>query len=213
MFVFTLSMGSDGIDPLLDMFTGGAASDRRNPIAVSWKGGELRESELTQLRQERTYLRNTLNGVLFMVQDRQGQPMANPIELNTSDAGILEMVLSTDAAKEYGMQITDDIALEYIRRLAGNGTVKLPEVLTIWKNVTGGRGTENQLLYLLRRELAMQRLQGLVFTAGAATSPLQMWDFYNQLERKMDAELLGFSVGKLPGPGRGAYRVGIACLL
>lgn len=194
MFVFTLSMGSSGIDPLLDMFAGGSARNRNNPVVVSWNDGTLREADLMRLRQERTYLRNLLGGVMMTLRERQGQSFTAPLGLDTSDEGLLELVLVNQAAQDYGLEVTDETVLDYLDRLAGAGTVKRSEILQLWQNITRGQGTEAQLLALLRRELLSRNLQLLVWQGGGTSSPLQIWDLFNRLERKIEAEFLAFPV-------------------
>ncbi len=194
MFVFTLSMGS-GIDPIIDYLSGGRFSSGRAPsdeVVVTWKDGTLRESDFVNLRESRTAFRQFLMACLQETMARGGRPYEMP-SLNTSVAerDLLERVMLSQEANRLGLIVTNSDIVGFLERISG-GTIQMSEFLKIWQGITGG--TERQLLDLLRTELSAFKVIAMLQSGVAQTSPVQSWELYNRLSRKVKAEMLPFEV-------------------
>lgn len=208
MIVFTISFGS-GIDPIVDSISGGN-SMRADSALVSFKGGQLTRADVYNLRKSRFLLQPLLSTMQYRAYQENRQPLANPLPVNqTSDEGLLQLVLLSKEAERLGIQITDDFVLTYLKQLSAD-TVSPNEVLQMWKQVTNGEGSERQLLGLLRRELMAQQLIAMSESGAWPISPMRGWDYFNQLERFVSAEFLPIPVtdlvDKVPEPSEAELR-------
>ncbi len=191
MIVFTISFGS-GVDPIVDSISGQGV--RSSDVLVSFKGGNLDYTELTNLRANRYALRQLMGFIQNHTYQQNKQPQAVMFPVNqTSDQALLELVILNKEADRLGIQITDDSILSYLQQISA-GTLQPNEILNVWRQVTQGGGTEKQLLSLLRRELAAQKIRGMAMSGTWSVSPMRGWDYFNKLERYISAEFLPMPV-------------------
>ncbi len=205
MFVFTLSIGS-GIDPIIDFLSGGGvqtASSQRGPVVAKWKGGTLTESDFFNLRQNRNLVIQYLMGIQQTASMRGRAPQAEVLPRTNSEESLLELALLEREAKQQGIVITDEAILNYLTQLSG-GSMQPAELLELWQMLTQGRGSERQLMSLMRGELLAARLRGLVWSGTRAASPIAFWDFFNCAEKRLDAELMAIEaadfIEQIPEP-------------
>jgi hypothetical protein len=191
---FTVSLGT-GVDPIVDYLSGGGSLTSR-PAAdavVSWKHGQISAAEFQSLRRSRNLLKQFMIGVIQTAAKRGAQPQVFPISGDTSDPGLLQQMLLAREAEKMGIVVTDDSILRFLDRVV-EGKMAPADFAALWKDVTRGAASDRQLLALLRSELMAQRLHQMAWNAGAASSPVQTWDFFNRLERRIEAELVPFAV-------------------
>ncbi|HEY3394369.1 MAG TPA: hypothetical protein VGK58_16770 [Lacipirellulaceae bacterium] len=190
MFVFVV------LDPMAAYLGGGrVASDggsRRdaNDVAVTWDGGSLTNDELEQLVSQRQILNSFLRNVEYeggMAAVQAGvEPDALQLRVtrlggpSTREDGVERSVVQTklfaDAAREVGMQVSDDAIVAYLEEL-GRRRVSPDRMSAMLKQMGGGRGIPVQyVLDALREEmLAHTYLNGHFYSFGTAT-PEQRYD-------------------------------------
>ena len=201
MIVFTLSFGS-GVDPIIEYLSGGAyASSREDPIVVTWKGGTLHSSQINNLRQSRAMLNQLMITAQYEAMQRNGRSQTHGLDQSVSDESLMQLVLLSREAERLGIRIADGAILNFLTQSSG-GTMQPVEFLDLWQRLTGS--TERQLLSILRTELAAQKVRSMALAGYWSTSPIQLWDYFNQLERFVSAELMPIAVDdfvdKVPEP-------------
>ena len=98
-----------------------------------------------------------------------------------------------NGAEEMGISITDEDIKDYLVSLTDD---RLPEyqLNEIWENLTGGNYSDVQLFGMLRRELAAHRVREFLVSSGYTISPIQIWDQFNRLERRVHVEMMPIEV-------------------
>ncbi|HJQ79050.1 MAG TPA: hypothetical protein VJ828_03800 [Lacipirellulaceae bacterium] len=190
MFVFVV------LDPLTSYLGGSRAAteggSRRDAsdVAVTWDGGSLTNAELDQLVSQRQILNSFLRNVEYAGGMAAVQAGVEPDALqlgvtrlggpSTREDGVERSVVRTklfaDAAREAGMQVSDDAIVAYLEEL-GRRRVSPDTMSAMIKEMGGGRGIPPQyVLDALREEmLAYTYLNGHFYSFRTAT-PEQRYD-------------------------------------
>ncbi len=192
MIVFTISSASS-VDPLVDRLTGGGSGGARDPVVVQWEGGELRESEVEQLRIGRNLLRRFLLTVQQIASERGGVQRVSMLPVYSADRSLLELKILAAEADKLGVEVGDEAVVDYLNQLA-DGTVVPSEYGQLLRSSTQANLSESQLFALMARELKAQKVRDMVHRGGYPSSPIAAWDYYNRLNRLVKAEMVPISV-------------------
>lgn len=195
MIAFTVSLGT-GVDPLVDYISGGGSRRSvQNAVAASWKGGELRESDIQILRYNRARLSAFMQQAYATAVQRGGTPTVPFIPLDVSDQSLVESYLLARQAREMNLQVSDEAVRQYLLGFTGN-KVPTAELVTILRASTNRQMTQDQLFEVLRDELLAQEVRIMAQTGVYPRSPVTAWDFYNRLNRRVKAELMPIPVSE-----------------
>lgn len=171
--------------------TTGVGRSYNNPLVVSWKYGELRETDLASMVQ----LRVSLNDFLRTARLQAGLPDTREQVLATSEESVIHTMVLAQRARDAGVVVSDDMINQVLarhtdNRLSGNDFMRL---LASYKP-GNQRVTPQQLFDVLREHLLAERALHLFAFALAPTTPDQRWDYFNRLERRVTAQVLPLPV-------------------
>ena len=180
-----------------------------NPVVVSWKGGQLRAAELERLREMHRVAVSYLFAIVQETQRREGTPrgvrqgqfgqILDPgIPSTMSDENLVHTHLLAAKGEAMGMVVSDQAIIEFLEQLSDetvDGTVRA----TIFNDNLGNRYSEQQLLNQLRVELLAQRVRsmaeaGLYVAPYGTVPPLQAWDYFKRLNRRVNIEAVALNV-------------------
>jgi hypothetical protein len=196
--IFTFTVG----DFILSYFptSGGRADDQ---AAVTWKGGQLTENELFNLRRVHHLTVEYLAQITKETVDRGGSPkgpgvtrdrngrIVEPgISTDASDLRLVRTLLLAEQAEKIGMEVPDEAIVDFLAQLSDR-MLSSPELGAMLTDVTRGRLTRDQLFDNLRRELLSRNYLRLV-ASGDVMTPDDAWSYYNRLTRRVTTSMLAF---------------------
>lgn len=193
IFTFTVSMGT-GYDPLIEFLSGrGWRSSRTVPVVFQSDWGNLDEMDLERLRINRYMIARFLGAVSYQASQRGAQPSESRCNDQVDEENLVELFVLAKQAQTAGLSITNEEIKNYLAGLTDN-RVEEWEYAAIWKQVTNGKSSERQLFELLRTELLAHRFRELSSRGNAAGSPVQVWELFNRLERRLTVEMFAVPV-------------------
>jgi len=190
---------------LLDMINSARRGRNSNdPIAVTWVGGQVHDSELHRKRATHQTAVNFLRLVIATVLEKGGSPVVNgqtipkgtpPTQIMgiapgiPGDAGeqmIVRMMLLAKKADEMGIVVDREAAREFVRSISTPevNDAEWPEIL---KNVSreGMSISVDQLLDQIAFDLKATHAATLFSQAGLeSVPPGQVWEYHNRLNRR-----------------------------
>lgn len=198
-------------DPLMQYLNevqAGGSSSRRGEVAVSWKGGQLTEGQLSDL----VYKRNILAGFLRAV-EQEGQYMAiqagvpanvpprvQPLNLATDpsqgvEQDVLQISLFSDAAKKAGMAVSDATIRDYLSAL-GRDYVSRKRMRELISSISlgNGRATPEFMFDLLRNEMLARDYIGSYMFSRATVLPQQRWQDWLKVNDRVVVEAAALDV-------------------
>jgi len=193
--IIIFTVGSS-IQQMQSMRQGGRGKD---PVAVTWKHGELTDSRLANLRRQRimmsNYLQQLFREALFA--EGKGVPSFPDIPQTNAEEVIVQTAILADLAERKGVMVGDQAVEDVLEALtAGKLTEK--QRWTILHKVTEGGLKPPQLIAILRRELLAQKMRVMLGMAGRtpslAATPGAAWEYYTQMNRDITAELMPLNV-------------------
>ena len=188
MFVFTVSLGS-GVDPIVDFLSGGGArgpNRTANETVVSWKGGQLTESDLQNMRvgtaNVQKFLQAGIQTALARGADRDRVLAAvQTMDLAIDDEGLLQSHLLAEKGRNLGLVVTDDSVNDFLTSVT-DGVLSGSELGSILKQVSQGRMGQNQVFEILREKLLVQKAYELVQSGIFPISPVASWGLSQSTE-------------------------------
>jgi hypothetical protein len=195
----------------------GMGGSDENPLVVSWDGGQLTQQEIDQYKLQRNLAVRYLATIAQQAMENGGTPkgpgvVVDPqqgvvrvgISQDTSDSAIVQTQLLADKAEKMGFTVTDDDVKKFILGVSDE-SISNNDLAAILERVGGDRMSDAQLFDTLRYELLAQKLQMLGSQSGMVFStPGEMWQYYNRLNRRIDAEVIPLPVSdftsKVPQP-------------
>jgi hypothetical protein len=193
------------IDTLINNAASGPSNGRTaDPVAVTWVGGKVRESELDMKRTTHQVAVNFLRYLIATVIDRGGKPIVsgvtvtkdmplNQVNLGIGDDSnemlIVRMMLLARKADELGIAVDLQAAREYVESIA-IPDVPPEEWQALLKKVTpqGLSMSVDQVLAQIALDLKASRAAQLLQAGLAGIPPGQMWDYHNRLNRRFVIE-------------------------
>ena len=118
-----------GVLPILSDWMGqrgrvaGDGAVDANAVAVSWKGGELRERELQSKQILRTQMRIFQQAVLQLAAQRGATPRSVVVPDTSSEASVVESMVLASIAEDMGIRVGDDAVLQYLVSHLSNDTL------------------------------------------------------------------------------------------
>ncbi len=188
MFIFTFSLGV-GVDPIMDRLSGRSSGGPTSETVVTWDDGQLDSRQLDRLRVNRNLLRRFMGSVMQLARQRGGQQRVAMLQLYSGDRSLLELEMLVREAEKMGIEVNDATVLDYLNQLT-DGTIPAAEYQRILLDSTGNHLPANSLFPLLARELKAQKVRGLVQSGNFPASPIAAWDYYNRLNRLVQAEIM-----------------------
>jgi len=181
-------MGS--VSMIIDNRTNAVGS---TPVAVSWTGGEIDESELGRMVRSMHSLRQFLAEIRQAAEEAKGVSQARQtlcFNDGKSEQLAVQIRLLATRAEELGLAVGDDYITDYIKRWTDQKLTDDQFKTALRRNNL----TEKRLFKLLRQDLLATKLLSLANLGGQVGTPDQQYGYYNRVHRQMDAEVLPVSV-------------------
>ncbi|MFM7184764.1 MAG: hypothetical protein ACKO4Z_08345, partial [Planctomycetota bacterium] len=181
------------IPPFLQM---GPSAGMADPVAVSWKGGGLRESGL----QRAVLMRRAANQLLVDSLFATGRaPTRMP--LPDDEKNVVDTLLLAQEATASGIVVSNETINRFLRGWT-NDLVRPEQFDAIVSQIGGRVGLGQQDVFeALRQVLLADRMRELLVRGVdfSGTPPGWMWDYYRRLEQSATAEVIPVVVEKF-GP-------------
>jgi hypothetical protein len=192
------------LPPFLQM--GGSATSQ-DPVAVTWKGGELREGGL-----ERTVaMRSLVNRFLMEAAAAGGRDPSRMPLLPEGEEQTVQTALLAQDAKANGIVVSDQSINDFLGQWTGN-LVRQEQFDEILSKLRLGPFplTQRDLFEVLRTELAARTMLMLHQSAFNADPPGWQWDYFRRLEQQSTVEVVPVIVesfaGAVPAPSESVLR-------
>jgi hypothetical protein len=192
------------LPPILQMGPGSGGSD---PVAVSWKGGGLRESGL----QRAVIMRRAANQFLVESLAATGRtPSRMPLPDDEKD--VVNTLLLAKEAEAAGIVVSNETINKFLQGWT-NDLVRPGQFEEIIARIGGRVGLGQQDVFeALRSVLLADRMRELLLRGVdfSGTPPGWLWDYYRRLEQSATVELIPVVVEKfrdeVPEPSEAALR-------
>jgi hypothetical protein len=211
--IFTFTVGP----VILDYFPMGGGGSAEVQAAVAWKGGELNENELFNLRRIHSLTIEYLDRIVAETvnrggspkgagvnRDRTGRVIEPGIARDDSDLRLVRTLLLAEQAEKIGMEVPDEAIYGFLAQLSDR-MLSSQELRSMLTDATNGRLTRDQLFDNLRRELLARNYLRLV-ASGDVMTPDDAWSYYNRLTRRVTTSILAFPaadyVDRAPQPSK-----------
>lgn len=187
------------VSSYLDSSSGGPSrgSNEGNPVVATWNGQQLRQSEIQGLVGRRQQLLMFQQAAQQMANERGVSFKPGIIPQRLDAEGILETLLYAEQAAELGVVVTDDAVVQHLEGYLAGGVINRNELAALLNKVTRGQLSQSALLEGYRMEMAANRLRVLSgggayngFITEIATTPAQALKYHEQLNRRMEAQVL-----------------------
>lgn len=163
-----------------------------NPVVVTTKYGELRESDINALVTQRRKITSVLADVLGMA----GAPPAlahqwveSRIGPATEDAVVTSWVLARHA-EEQGVVISDTTVNNFLKELTED-RVKATNFITAFKR---SGLSDLQFFNAMRDELAALQLDSIFQTSLRGVTPAERWEYFNRVKQQATIEAVPVAV-------------------
>jgi len=200
---------------LLDLIEVGVSSgnSRENdPVAVTWVGGQVRDSDLKMKETTHQVAVQFLRFLIATVVDRGGKPIVSGVTItnetplaqvdlgigpDSSEPLIVRMMLLARKADQIGISVDQQAAREYVESIA------IPDVPPEeWQSLInkvapqGMAMSVDQVLAQIAYDLKAIHMAQLLTSAGLGNArtgqpsapPGQMWEYHNRLNRRFVVE-------------------------
>jgi hypothetical protein len=192
------------LPPFLQM---GGSSAAQDPLAVTWKGGELSEASL-----ERTVaMRSLVNRFLMESAAAGGRDPSRMPLLPEGEEQTVQTALLAQDAKANGILISDQSINDFLGQWTGN-LVRQEQFDEILSKLRLGpfQLTQRDLFDVLRTEVAARTMLMLHQSALSADPPGWQWDYFRRLEQQATVEVVPVVVenfaAAVPAPSESALR-------
>jgi hypothetical protein len=181
------------LPPILQMGFGSGAGD---PVAVSWKGGEMRESDLDRSVAMRTVV-NRFLAESAMAAGRD--PAQLPLFPVSEEEVVRSSILARQAAAD-GLVVSDSAINDFLGQWTNN-LVRPEQFREIIAGLRVGPMAVSQrdVFDALRVELAARNMLVLFQTGFSGDPPGWRWEFFRRLEEQATIEAVPVVVESLSG--------------
>jgi hypothetical protein len=183
------------LPPLLQM--GDSIGPAADTVAVSWKGGGLRESGL----QRAVMARRALNQFLMALQAAaSGSERVQP-PLRDDEKAVVDSLLLAREAEANGLVVSDAVVNDFLAIWTGD-RVPQADIRGVIDQLRERAGvTEQDIFAGLRTLLLGERMQALALrgTGFASAPPGWRWDAFRRLEQSATVEVVPVIVESLGG--------------
>lgn len=163
-----------------------------NPVVVTTKFGELRESDLHSLVTQRRKVTAILADLLQMAGNHPAmvqQWVEYRLGPTTEENVVTNWVLARHAEK-MGVVISDKSINNFLKELTED-RVKSTNFLTAFKR---SGLSEVQFFNAMRDELAVLQLKDIFQTSLGGTTPAERWDYFNRVKQQATIEAIPVAV-------------------
>jgi hypothetical protein len=191
------------LPPFLQM---GGEVGAQDPVAVRWKGGELREGGLERA----VAIRAVVNRFLAEAAALGGRGPMRPFLPEQEEQTVQTMLLAQDA-KDNGIVVSDRAVNDFLAQWTGN-LVKPEQLADLLSRLRVGplAVSQREVFDVLRTELAAQTILMLHQPAFGGTPPGWRWDQFRRLDQQAKVELVPVIVetfaDAVPAPTEPALR-------
>jgi hypothetical protein len=207
---------------LLDLVSGGRGGsdgEYKDPIALTWAKGSVRESDLYLRRMRHIAAANFLAAVISETIQRGGRPVVNGqaivdqrtlqqvgigIPTDSSDPTLVNTMLMAEEARRLGIVVDREAVKSHLKQLSAPelGEADWAELLN--NVLSDNRLSPDDVLDQLGYELAAQHARRILLSAGMeAIPPGKMWDYFNRLNRRVAIEAYPLDVQPLVASVKG----------
>ena len=192
---------------LLDLIEVGVSSgnSRENdPVAVTWVGGQVRDSDLQMKETTHQVAVQFLRFLIATVVDRGGKPIVSGVTItkemplsqvnldigpDSSEPLIVRMMLLARKADQLGISVDQQAAREYVESIA-IPDVPPEEWQSLINKVTpqGMAMSVDQVLAQIAYDLKAMHMAQLLTAGLGGAPPGQMWEYHNRLNRRFVIE-------------------------
>ena len=148
-------------------------------VVVQWKGGELTNGQIADIRtrhfQTVNFLRNLQRASAEKVGD-QFRPGAMMIDVLTEDGSpqqrdreVFQRYLAVRKASEMGIQVGDATVMDYLKELTGEESLTQRDLEYLTAELYGGRVDFIEIKNQLKQELAINQILRIDFTKMSET--------------------------------------------
>lgn len=177
-----------------------------DPVVMRWKDGQLRSSEISELRFRHYQLMNFLEGLYNYASEKKQAPITPRVDLipriDQADPGNLELAeenianryLFAQEAARQGVVVSDAAVDDYLSLFVDSVPVTPAELAAVNRQVNE-RSEYLQIREALRMELAARQMQ--VFMSPGLNFPMnptQAAQFFTRTSRLIECEVLPYKV-------------------
>lgn len=172
------------LPPFLQM-SGGGGGGGRDPVVVSWQGGELRESGVERA----VAMRSVLNRFLAESAAAAGRDPAQLGLLPDDERSVVRTAVLAKEAEANGVVVSDAAINEFLGQWTNNLVRQEQFDQIIGRLRVGPMGvSQYDLFETLRTVLAAQSMQMLFQSGFAGDPPGWRWDYFRRLEQSATVE-------------------------
>lgn len=168
--------------------TGGPQTDAD---VVSYRAGSIKESELNSMRYSRQALRQYMATIGQIATTRGATVGGSFVPQRIDEASLVETRLMAEEAGRIGIVVEKEEIVRFLKEYTG-GQIKSTEFADLLKDITGNRMSESQFFSAMQQHLMAARFGGLVQQGLAAATPSSMWESFQRLNRRVEAELAAY---------------------
>ena len=160
---------------------------------VTYRAGSIKESELNAMRYSRQVLLQYLVTTGRIASERGATVGGSFVPQNMSDASLVHTQLMAEEGKRNGIVIEKEEIVRVLKEFTG-GQIKASEFADLLQEITGDRMSESQFFSAMQQHLLAARYEGLVRQGLAAATPSSLWDSFQRLNRRIEAEMVAYPV-------------------
>ena len=160
---------------------------------VTYRDGSIKESELNAMRYSRQALRQYMATIGQIATTRGATVGGSFVPQRVDEASLVETRLMAEEASRLGIVIQKDEIVRFLKEYTG-GQIKPSEFADLLQDITGNRMSESQFFTAMQQHLLAARFGSLVQQGLAAATPSSMWDSFQRLNRRVEAEMVAYPV-------------------
>jgi hypothetical protein len=170
------------LPPFLQMGSGAGGGD---PVAATWSGGEIRESQI----ERGVAMRSVVNRFLVESAAAAGRDPSRLPLFPESEEAIVRTMLVAEEAKKNGLVVTDTAINDFLAQWTNN-LVRPDQLNDIISGLRLGpmAVSQHDLFEALRTELVGRNMLVMFQTGFSGDPPGWRWDYYRRLAQKATIE-------------------------
>ena len=172
------------LPPFLQMGSGAGSGD---PVAASWSGGEIRESQI----ERGVAMRSVVNRFLIESAAAAGRDPSRLPLFPESEEAVVRTMLVAEEAKKNGLVVSDTAINDFLAQWTNN-LVRPDQLDDIISGLRIGpmAVSQNDLFEALRTELVGRNMLVMFQTGFSGDPPGWRWDYYRRLAQKATVEVV-----------------------
>lgn len=169
-----------------------ARASGANKVVVNLGSGDLRESDLQQLRNSRQLLQRFMQVVNVTAAGKGATPKRFlGVPDRDDENSLVQTAILARQASDMGIQVSDDSIIRFLERYT-DGTMQPGEFAAVLQNITQGRVSQAQFFEAMRREMLAIRFTDLFQRGITPATPSAIFDYWERLNRRLSFEAVPF---------------------